>query len=83
MEKYKIDTMSKYLQIPFSSIRITSMQAIQYKIVNRIFNCNHWLAKLKIINSPQCRFCKDNETIEHYFYECEKTKEYWDFLKNW
>ena len=83
MEKYSIHNVSDYLVLAFTSIRITSIQALQYKIINRIFNCNYWLTKIKILNCPNCRFCNKVETIEHYLYECQKTKEFWNLLKNW
>jgi hypothetical protein len=51
--------------------------------MHKILNTNYWLHKVKIIDSPKCRFCKENETIEHYIYLCENTKSFWNFLKNW
>jgi hypothetical protein len=82
-EKYKIKKLSVYLEIAFSCIRITYIQAIQYKIINRIFNCNYWLTKIKILNNENCRFCDKAETIEHYFYECENTLSFWNIFKTW
>jgi hypothetical protein len=82
-DKYKIDNLSSYLELTFTSIRITFIQAIQYKIINKIFNCNYWLTKIKISNNPNCRFCDKVETIEHYFYECEKTSDFWILFKTW
>ena len=41
------------------------------------------MTKIKILNNPTCRFCNNTETIEHYFYECDKTYEFWNILKNW
>ena len=83
IDKFKIDNVSNYLIAAFTCIRITSIQALQYKIINRIFNCNHWLTKIKILNDAKCRFCNNVETIEHYFYDCDKTSEFWKILKNW
>jgi hypothetical protein len=59
------------------------MQALQYKIINKIFNCNYWLTKIKILTNANCRFCNKIETIEHYFYECNKTLDFWNILKTW
>jgi hypothetical protein len=83
IEKYKLETLDKYFELPFISIRITFIQALQYKIINRVFNCNEWLTKIKIIKNAKCRFCNKMETIEHYFYECEKTLDFWNIFKTW
>jgi hypothetical protein len=80
---YKINSITDYLLVCFSSIRVTFTQALQYKIINRIYNCNAWLHKLKIVEKPNCRFCEEIETIEHFFSNCQKTKEYWTAIKNW
>jgi hypothetical protein len=83
IEKYNITDVYKFLEIIFTSIRITYIQALQYKIINRVFNCNYWLTKLKILNTDKCRFCDQSETIEHFFYECLETNNFWILLKNW
>ena len=46
-------------------------------------NCNYWLHKIRIIDTPKCRFCEDVETIEHYFYECKLTYEFWSAFLTW
>ena len=71
---YKLDTLSDYLQLCFSCIRITFIQALQYKIINRIYNCNAWLHKLKIVENPKCRFCDEIENIEPFFLTAKKQK---------
>jgi hypothetical protein len=82
-DRYNIEDIGDYLISIFTCIRITTLQTLQYKVVNRIFNCNYWLNKIKIINSAKCRFCTEIETIEHYFYGCQKTHEFWNLIKNW
>jgi hypothetical protein len=82
-EKYKLERMREFLELTFSCIRITFIQAIQFKIINKIFNCNEWLTKIKIINNASCRFCDCVESIEHYFYGCEKTSDFWKLFKTW
>jgi hypothetical protein len=46
-------------------------------------NCNYWLHKIKIIDSPVCRFCKEIETIEHFFFHCKVTNEFWSAFLTW
>jgi hypothetical protein len=83
--KYNIDsdTFSKHLALPNKCIRDTRTQSLQYKIIHKILNTNYWLHKLKIVNSPKCRFCEQDETIEHFLYQCSKTKAFWKSITNW
>jgi hypothetical protein len=85
MNKYSIsyDTLSTMITIPYECIRDTRTQTLQFKIQHKIFNSNHWLHKLKILNSPNCNFCSQDDTIEHFFYSCKKTDEFWTYFKNW
>ena len=77
------ESLEKVYSLPYKSTRSTSMQAIQFKILHKIINCNNWLHKIKIIASPQCRFCKEVETIEHFFYSCRNTKDFWYAMLGW
>ena len=36
-----------------------------------------------IKDSPQCDFCGEIETIEHYFFNCEPVKKFWHSLETW
>jgi hypothetical protein len=83
--KYNIDNdeMEKIYKLPYMATNRTTLQAMQYKIINKIINCNFWLHKLTIKDSPKCRFCIEDETIEHYFYGCKVTKSFWKALQTW
>ena len=63
--------------------RLTILQSLQYKILNKILNCNYWLYKTKIKDSPKCRYCTEEETIEHFFFVCAKTKDFWYGFLTW
>jgi hypothetical protein len=76
-------SLDNLITTPYTSLRDTYTQTLQYKILHKIFNCNHWLHKLKILNNPNCKFCNEDDTIEHYFYTCTKTYDFWTFIKNW
>lgn len=84
-EKYNIETDDfKYIyMLPYKSIRLTEIQTLQYKILYRIVNCNDWLYKISILDSPQCRFCNEIETLEHYFYLCNLTQDFWSAFLAW
>ena len=51
---------------------------LEYKILKTL------LFKIKIIDSPQCIFCKNEiEILEHVFYNCEITRSFWVALLSW
>ena len=83
--KYKIDdeTMKQVYTLPYRVSRLTTLQSLQYKILNKILNCNHWLHRIKIKELPKCRFCPEDETIEHFFFGCEITKDFWYGFLTW
>ena len=83
--KYKIDEeMMKYAyKLPYRASKQTILQSMQYKILNKILNCNYWLHKIKIKETPICRFCTEDETIEHFFFGCATTKDFWYAFLTW
>jgi exonuclease III len=83
--KYNINTtmLINLIKLPYKCIRDTRTQTLQYKLTHKILNTNSWLHKIKIIDSPKCRFCKLDETIEHFMFQCNKTKEFWKYVTNW
>jgi hypothetical protein len=84
-EKYKIEgnDMKLVYTVPYRVTKLTILQALQYKIINKIINCNYWLHKLKIKETPTCRFCQKSETIEHFFFDCAITKQFWHAFLTW
>jgi hypothetical protein len=83
--KYKIneETMKLVFTLPYRVSKLTILQSLQYKILNKILNCNYWLHKIKIKESPMCRFCSEDETIEHFFFGCPITKQFWYAFQTW
>jgi hypothetical protein len=57
--KYKIndETMKVIYKLPYKATKLTSLQSLQYKILHKIINCNYWLYKIHILDSPKCRYC--------------------------
>ena len=80
---YDNDEIKKVFQMPYKSTRRTDLQSIQYKIIYKIINCNYWLHKMQILDQPKCRFCHENETIEHFFFACKVTKQFWKSFQTW
>ena len=77
-----IDWRSIYC-LPYKTCRDNYSQTIQYKLLHRYTNCNYNLFKWKIIDSPNCNYCNFSDTIEHYFYECERVSKFWKKISLW
>jgi hypothetical protein len=84
-ERYAYDNekFEQVFKLPYLATRRTDLQALQYKIIYRIINCNYWLHKIHIVDSPQCRFCQGVETIDHFFFDCKLTKQFWKAFQTW
>jgi hypothetical protein len=80
---YDDEMITKIFRLPYLVTNRTNLQALQYKITYRIINCNSWLHKIQIVDSPTCKFCQEEETIEHYFFSCKTTKQYWKAFQTW
>ena len=60
------------------------MRIFQYKILNNVLYLNKLLYKMKIVKSPLCYFCREqNETPIHLFCRCKVTLDYWSNLQAW
>ena len=67
----------------FKICRSTKLQSFQYKILNRIIACNHWLFNIRIKNSPNCDTCKIDDSLLHFFIDCKEVKSFWNSFKQW
>ena len=60
----------------------TFVQCFQFKILNILF-LNTRLAKIGRIQSDLCSFCQTSpETLEHFFYRCSFSIEFWTKFEN-
>ena len=59
------------------------LQSFNYKILNRITNCNHNLHKWGLSNNNTCAYCPMVDTIEHHFFDCPVVKNMWTKLEIW
>ena len=70
-------------KIPFKSARETSLQSLQYQIINRYFPCQEKLYTWKIKESNLCPTCNKVDSLVHYFVDCNQVKILWGCLKTW
>jgi len=63
--------------------RESKVQSFQYKIIHRIFSCNKYVSKFNKEVSNICSYCQSIDDICHYFFGCNKTRNFWDELVTW
>ena len=66
--------------IPFVCARETALQSFQYKIINRFLPCKEALKLWKKEETDHCTTCSMVDTIEHYLYECNVVKHFWQMF---
>ena len=61
----------------------TYLITMQFKILHRVFNCNYKLYLWNIKTSPNCCICQKVDNLEHFFYYCEETQDFWRQVEKW
>ena len=59
------------------------LQTFQYKVINRTINCRYNLYKWKLLASGKCYYCEEIDTMEHHFYYCFISNQFWTELFQW
>ena len=62
----------RIFSLPYKICKNTRLQSLQYRLLHRIITCNHWLFNAKIKASPNCETCKCDDTLEHFFVQCDE-----------
>ena len=52
-------------------------------LVHRIIPCNKWLYDITICESSLCSFCKEEDSLTHFFIHCKTTKSLWISFFHW
>ena len=74
---------NKIFQLPYTITKETYLHSFQYKILNRIINCNHKLFIWKIKDHNKCDYCNSIDTLEHHLFWCKRTQEFWQKTRDW
>jgi len=80
------DTLGTTPNNPFEVANLfsTYMKTFQYKILHRAFTTRSKLYLYKIIDSPICPFCEENDdNFEHALYKCDLSKQTWSNFQSW
>ena len=59
------------------------LRLLHWKIVHKIYPTNILLHKMGIRNSHLCEDCKVLDTLDHFFFDCNKIKKVWVACKNY
>lgn len=68
---------------PFSTTRETKLQSFQYRLNHRVITCNKLLFRYKIRESELCSLCDQQDTLEHFFFQCPETRRFWAMVFQW
>ena len=78
-----IEWVSIYKRV-YSLTNNLRLREFQYKILNNCIFLNEKLFKCKIVESPLCTFCElSNESIDHFFVQCDKSKNLYLKINQW
>jgi hypothetical protein len=69
--------------LPYRVCRETYLQSLLFQIVNRYFPCATYIHTWYPHESPNCKHCNINDSLEHYFAECKKVIPFWNWLRAW
>ena len=65
-------------KLPYIATRETSIQSLQYQILNRYYPCKEKLAVWYNHHDVFCYLCEESvDSLEHYFYQCVQVKCLW------
>ena len=69
---------SVVMNIPYRCTKSTKLQTFQYQILHRFIATNKFLYVRGIVESASCRYCQCIDTIIHYFFACQKVRDFWN-----
>lgn len=67
----------------YKATRETKLQALHFKILNRIVPCGSYLQQIRITQEDSCSICGTQDSLQHFFYECQGSKSFWQSVFNW
>lgn len=68
---------------PYHALRDTKLQSFHFKITHRNIPCNKFLCNIRIRREDTCSYCKDSDTLQHFFLHCTQVRRFWDGLLKW
>ena len=69
--------------LPYQIARETSLQSLQFTIINRFTSCRSNINKWYSEEDKNCVLCHTEETIEHLLFWCNEVKSFWSCFQRW
>ena len=69
--------------LPYQTTSETSLQSLQYKIINRYFPCKSFTGIWNEEHNDMCTTCNTTEDLEHYFFNCKSVETFWSHFVKW
>jgi len=69
--------------LPYETTSETSLQSLQYQILNRFFPCKETWYEWNCGTDEKCPFCNCVVTLEHFFFHCSLVKPFWRLFFDW
>lgn len=70
-------------RLPYRTARDTKLQAFQFRLLHRIIPCNKYLKNIRIRQDDQCPNCDEQDSLQHFFFNCPKVHDFWTKLAHW
>ena len=77
------ETWKDIYSAPFKQICSTKLQWFQVSIIHRLLPTKKYLYNIKAMDSPNCNFCYQEETIPHMLWSCPETFSLIQQLNQW
>ena len=65
-------------KIPYICTKSTRLQSTQFRLLNRYIPTRRYLSIRHLVDSPLCRDCGLEDTLEHFVYECSIVNYIWN-----
>lgn len=69
--------------VPFRITRETKLQSFQFRILHRLITCKKYLHTIRMHEDSLCPFCRELDSISHFFLTCPKVQDFWENLCGW
>ena len=78
-----IETWKDIFVSPFKFKYSSTLQWFQARIIHRILPTKKYLYTIKVIPSPLCSYCNQEETIIHLLWTCAATNSFLQRIQSW
>ena len=66
-----------FLVIPYKCCASTQLQSFQYQVIHRYLPTRRFLFVRHIIDSQECTYCGEIDTLVHHLYNCQPVYRFW------